>query len=41
MLHARVGAWLDATVREAPGAWCLFRPFFAGPMTAVATGAAA
>ena len=31
VLHARVGAWLDATVREAPGAWCLFRPFFPGP----------
>jgi lauroyl/myristoyl acyltransferase len=28
-LHARVAAWLDATVRESPGAWCLFRPFFA------------
>jgi len=41
VLHARVGAWLDATVRESPGAWCLFRPFFAGPMAAVATGAAA
>lgn len=27
-LHARVAAWLDAVVREEPGAWCLFRPFF-------------
>jgi len=28
-LHARVADWLTAVVREDPGAWCLFRPFFA------------
>jgi lauroyl/myristoyl acyltransferase len=33
-LHAAVAAWLDATVREEPGAWCLFRPFFTGGPTA-------
>ena len=27
-LQEGVAAWLDRTVREAPGAWCLFRPFF-------------
>jgi lauroyl/myristoyl acyltransferase len=24
----RTRAWLEGTLREAPGAWCLFRPFF-------------
>jgi KDO2-lipid IV(A) lauroyltransferase len=24
----RTRAWLEATLSEAPGAWCLFRPFF-------------
>lgn len=31
--QGRVARWLDATLREAPGAWCLFRPFFAEPST--------
>jgi KDO2-lipid IV(A) lauroyltransferase len=31
VLHARVAAWLDGVVRQAPGEWCLFRPFFPAP----------
>ena len=33
-LHARVAAWLDQAVRESPGEWCLFRPFFTPPAVA-------
>jgi len=28
-LFERTRAWLDRTLTEAPGAWCVFRPFFA------------
>lgn len=35
-LQERVARWFDATVREAPGTWCLFRPFFADPSSAAA-----
>ena len=39
--HARVARWLDATLRDNPGAWCLFRPFFPEGGPAAAPPAAA
>jgi KDO2-lipid IV(A) lauroyltransferase len=31
VLHAAVAAWLEGTLLEFPGGWCVFRPFFAAP----------
>ena len=28
LLHDAVARWLTSTLREDPGAWCIFRPFF-------------